>query len=279
MLPGTIQANPGINADFLRPYKGFGTIRSTNNEANSTYNGFQVGVNRRYSKGLLFGLAYTLSKSYDDGSAQRDVIPNAFDAHNLWGPSTFDTRHVAVINVVYDLPIFRNRTNLVGKTLGGWQISAVTQFQTGTPGTVATGDDFAGVGPGSGSQIWNVNGNPTLDNGKKAFSYANSDSNYWFATTNADGSPIFTRPAAGTFTTQRNRDIIYSPGFQNWNMALLKSFYVTEKQSVQFRFEAFNWSNHPNWNGADFNPTSATFGRVTGKGSERNLQLNLRYSF
>ena len=279
LLPGTIQANPGVNADFLRPYKGFGTIRSTNNEANSTYNGLQVGLTRRYTKGLLFGLAYTLSKSSDDGSGQRDVIPNTFDAHNLWGPSTFDTRHVAVINVVYDLPIFRNHATLVGKTLGGWQISAVTQFQTGTPNTVATGDDFAGVGPGSGSQIWNVNGNATLDNGNKAFSYANSDSNFWFATKNPDGSPIFTRPAAGTFTTQRNRDIIYSPGFQNWNMALLKSFYVTEKHSVQFRFEAFNWNNHPNWNGADFNPTSATFGKVTGKGSERNLQLNLRYSF
>ena len=44
------------------------------------------------------------------------------------------------------------------RLLGGWQVSGVTQFQTGTPGTVATGDDFAGVGTGSGSQFWQLNG-------------------------------------------------------------------------------------------------------------------------
>ena len=62
-------------------------------------------------------------------------------------------------------------------------------------------------------------------------------------------------------------------------MALFKSFRIAERQAVQFRFEAFNWLNHPNWSGVDTGPTSATFGKVTGKSSERNLQLSLRYSF
>jgi hypothetical protein len=48
---------------------------------------------------------------------------------------------------------------------------------------------------------------------------------------------------------------------------------------VTFKFEAFNWINHPNWGGVDTNPTAATFGKITGKSSERNLQLSLRYSF
>ena len=60
---GTLQANPGVNPDFLRPYKGFGPIRITNNDANSTYNGFQVGVNARFSDGLSFGAAYTTVES------------------------------------------------------------------------------------------------------------------------------------------------------------------------------------------------------------------------
>ena len=79
-------------------FKGFNIIRVTNNDANSMYNGFQVGVNRRFTKGFSFGVAYTLSKSEDDGSAQRDIIPNAYDGSNLWGPSTFDRRHVLVVN-------------------------------------------------------------------------------------------------------------------------------------------------------------------------------------
>ena len=48
---------------------------------------------------------------------------------------------------------------------------------------------------------------------------------------------------------------------------------------MQFRAEFFNLPNHPNWGGVDGNPTSATFGMVTGKGSQREIQLSLRYSF
>ncbi|MBK5291888.1 MAG: carboxypeptidase regulatory-like domain-containing protein [Acidobacteriia bacterium] len=275
LTPGTTFANPGINVDFLRPYAGFGAIRITNNEANSRYNGFQLGINRRFTRGFAYGFAYTYSKSSDNGSAQRDVIPNAFDANNLWGPSTFDTRHVAVINFMYELPILRGNTELLGKLLGGWQITGVTQFQSGTPGTVATGDDFAGVGTGSGSQIWNRNSDIVYT---KQFSPARNDPNFWFQPRNGS-TPIFTEPARGTFTNQLNRGLIYSPGFQNWNLGLFKNFLIREGHALQLRFEAFNWINLPNWNGVDTNPRSATFGKVTEKSSERNIQLTLRYSF
>ncbi|MBI3653067.1 MAG: TonB-dependent receptor [Acidobacteria bacterium] len=279
LQPGTVQANPGINPDFLRPFKGFGVIRVTNNDANSIYHGLQVGVTRRFTNGLSYGLAYTYSKSEDDGSAQRDVIPNAFDAKALWGPSDFDRRHVMVLNVIYALPFFRDHSSWRGKALGGWTFSAVSQFQTGTPISIRTGDDFAGVGPGSGAQFWLVNGNPNLSRGDRKFSNSTSDQNFWFLPKNADGTPIFTPPAAGTFSTQRFRNFLYNPGFQNHNLGLFKDFYIAENHKLQFRFEAFNWPNHPNWNGPDTNPRSATFGKVTTKSSERNLQFALKYSF
>ncbi|HYO83412.1 MAG TPA: hypothetical protein VES20_18560, partial [Bryobacteraceae bacterium] len=95
-------------------------------------------------------------------------------------------------------------------------------------------------------------------------------------------------PAPGTFSSQ-TRNQFYGPGFQNWNLALFKSFGVTEGSHLQFRAEAFNFPNHPNWGGAngqgttgggvDNNPRSATFGKVTLKGGERNVQLSLRYTF
>jgi hypothetical protein len=280
LQPGTVQANPGINPDFLRPFKGFGTIRVTNNDANSIYHGLQLGINRRFTNGLSFGLAYTLSKSWDDGSAQRDVIPNAFDASALWGPSDFDRRHVMVVNAIYELPFLKERSSLMGKILGGWTISAVSQFQTGTPISIRTGDDFAGVGPGSGAQFWLVNGNPELPKSERNFSNTTSDPNFWFLPKNPlNGTATFIRPTLGTFNTDRVRGILYNPGFQNHNLGLFKDFYITEGQKFTFRFEAFNWPNHPNWNGADTNPTSATFGKITSKSSERNLQFALRYSF
>src|SRR5882724_7239479 len=131
-------ANPLVNLNALRPYLGFGSIRQTDNVASSRYNSLQLAWNRRFTDGLMFGVSYTLSKSMDDGSNQRDVVPDTYDTSMLWGPSEFDARHIVVINYLYELPFFRDRAKLTGKLLGGWQISGITQFQTGLPCSVAS---------------------------------------------------------------------------------------------------------------------------------------------
>jgi len=289
-----VAANPGVNLNALRPYKGFGSIRRTDNVASSMYNSLQIAWNRRFTGGLLFGVSYTLSKSMDSGSNQRDVVPNTYDTSMLWGPSEFDARHIVVFNYLYDLPFFRNHSNWTGKLLGGWQISGVTQFQTGLPCSVAGAADYAGVGLdsnfgcGVNGQYWMINGNPKIL-GQFAPAGGPSDPHQWFAIKNPDGSAIFTQPPAGTFNTQHVRDLIYQPGFQNWNLGLFKAIPVNERVRFQFRAEAFNFINHPNLGGGsgggvNFNPTSSNFGKVTTKGGgvgggERNLQVSLRLEF
>ena len=290
-----VAANPGVNLNALRPYKGFGSIRETDNVASSMYNSLQVAWNRRFGDTFQFGVSYTLSKSMDNGSNQRDVVPDTYDTSMLWGPSEFDARHIAIINYLYQLPFFRTQKGFAGKALGGWQISGITQFQTGLPcSVIAPNVDYAGVGQdanwgcGGNGQFWVVHGDPKIIGtfGPKG---------QWFATTNPDGTPIFTAPAPGTFNTQRVRNLIYQPGYQNWNMGLFKTFPVNERFRFQFRAEAYNVWNHPNWcansgcNGTTnigLNPTNtATFGKVLAKGSgssgqgERNLQLSLRFEF
>ena len=276
---GTLQANPGINADSLRPYKGYNIIRVTNNDANSMYHSLQVGLERRFTKGFAYSFAYTLSKSQDDGSAQRDVVPNAYDVRNLWGPSTFDRRHQVVISFAYQLPIFRDQTKLSGKLLGGWVASGVSQMATGNPITIGTGDDFAGVGPGSGAQLWLFSQTPEI---KAQYANNNTDPNYWFNPFTSNGTTgIFTRPAAGTISNQKGRGLFYNVGFQNHNLRLTKEFVIKESHALQFVVEAFNWLNHPNWNGPDTNPNNlaTTFGKITTKSGERQMQVALRYSF
>jgi len=285
LLPGA--ANP-CKVDAFRPYQGYGSIRETDDVANSMYNSLQVAWNRRFSGGLQFGVSYTLSKSMDDGSNQRDVIPNTYDPGMMWGPSEFDARHILVFSYLYDLPIFKNRSNLSGKLLGGWQVSGVTQFQTGLPCGAAHATDYARVGLdsnfgcGVNGQYWTVNGVPKIIG-------TFGSSGQWFSTKNPDGSSIFVVPANGTFNHARVRDLIYQPGFQNWNLGLFKSFPIDEQRGFQFRAEAFNFINHPNWGGGsgggvNFDPTSSNFGKVTTKGGgvgggERNLQLSLRAYF
>ena len=279
LMPGTLQKNPGLNSNYLRPYGGYYSILMAVNDTRSRYDAFEVGLTRRFTRGLSFGLAYTYSASYDNASSQGDLRPNAYDTSNLWGRSSFDTPHVMVVNFIYDLPFLKNNTSMLGKLAGGWQLAGVSQFQSGTPATISTGDDFAGVGPGSGNQIWNVNGDFKLTGGDRKFSNGVGDQNYWFSVKNPDGSSIFTAPAAGTFTTQSNRGIIRQPGFQNWNLGLHKTFRITERQRLRFQVEAFNWINHPNWSAPNTNPTAGTFGKITAKSSQRNLQFALRYSF
>ena len=281
---GAIQANPGVNANALRPYKGFGPIRETYNDANSLYNAFQLELNRRFTNGLGFGFAYTLSKCSDSGSAQRDVIPDAYDASFLWGPCNFDTRQIAVINFIYKLPFFERSGARALKTIaGGWQLSGVTQFQTGTPGSVQTGDDFAGIGPGSGNNIayfWKYANFGQGGSYPKQFAFnGNSDPAQYLTVRDSSGNLLFTQPAAGTIVKDRIRNYFYNPGFQNWNLGLFKNFAITEKQNFLMRFEAFNWINHPNWDGINGDPRSQAFGKVTTKNSQRQLQISLRYSF
>ncbi len=253
-------------------------------DANSMYNALQVAWNRRFASGLSFGFSYTLSKSMDGSSVYRQLVPDTYNTSNLWGPSEFDSRHAVAINYVYALPFFKDGTTVPGKLLGGWQISGVNQFQTGTPCGVGSANDYAGVGEvgvfgcGNAGQFWTINGTPTIQG---QFSNSASSPTQYFAVTNSSGAPIFSPPAAGTFNLQPHvRDSIYGPGFQDWNLGLFKKFPLNERTGFEFRAEAFDVNNHPNWSAPSFNPTSATFGKVTAKSTlSRNLQLSLRFYY
>ena len=117
------------------------------------------------------------------------------------------------------------------------------------------------------------------------------DPNFWFRIANTDGTPIFTKPANGTIVTDNFRNLLYNPGFQNHNLGLHKEFAFKERHRFTFRVEAFNWLNHPNWGNPNNNPNDivieagkvnlarSTFGKISGKGGNRELQFALRYQF
>jgi len=281
--PAVVAANPGVSIDALRPYLGYNSIRETDNVANTKYNALQISWNKRLSHGLLFGAAYTLSKSMDNGSNQRDIIPDSYNASNLWGPSEFDARHVFIANFLYELPFYKHATNFGTRLLGGWQISGIFQAQTGTPCSIGKSNDYAGVGVDGSmcgiGEYWVMNGSVKYPGN---FDAANGAlGNYWFTPTNPDGTKIFTAPPSGTFNLQPGiRDTIYNPGFLNFNAGLFKKFVITERYGLQFRAEAFDATNHPNLGGANETPDSKLFGQITSKtGDVRNLQLSLRFYF
>lgn len=141
------------------------------------------------------------------------------------------------------------------------------QVQSGAPFSVRFGQDYAGVGPGSGSQFWNQVGDP-LQVERTKF----TDSAVWF------NRNAFAQPAPGTFGKQP-RNGLRHPGFWGWNLSVLRRFRITERQAFDFRWEAFNVLNHPTLGGANSNPTSGTFGLVTSKTGNRTMQVVLQYHF
>jgi hypothetical protein len=281
-LAGALQANPGINVNFLRPYKGFAAIQEEESVVNSMYNSLQISFSRPFKNGLMLGVSYTLSKSMDGSSNYRDIVPDTYNTSNLWGPSEYDTRHALLINYIYQLPFLKTSARLSGKLLGGWEIAGAMQFQTGTPCGIGTNNDFAGVGEFGSfgvsncpeGQFWVLNGPVTINKGAFAGPVTTSASPRYFT---VNVSP----PPAGSFNLQHGvRDSIYAPGLQDWNIGLLKSFPVTEKTFFQFRAEAYDFINHPNLSAPNWVPTSGQFGMITGKTSlARNLQLSLRFQF
>ena len=266
LFPGTIQANTGINVNALRPFLGLGILGLSENSGVSMYHGLQVSVERRFAAGFQFGLAYTLSRSEDNGSSLTDVLPDSYNDRNYYGRSDFDRTHVLILSSIYEIPFLKGSSSWSRRLLGNWELSGVFQAQSGTMFSVRKNVDYAGVGAGSGNQFWNLVGDPSLE--PTSF----TDSATYF------NKAAFAQPAAGTFGVQ-GRNLLRNPGFWNTDVGLRKEFYVTEAQHLQLRWEIFNLFNHPNWGGANSDPTSGSFGLVTSKSGNRVLQLALKYIF
>jgi len=288
--PGTTSL-PGYNGKNLaayRPYKGFNFIDLEYSGANESYNSLQTSYQVHFGAISEIGAAYTWAKDMDSGSNYHTIVPDTYNTSNLWGPSENDIRNTFTVNFVYAVPLFQGQTTLAGKLLGGWILSGSGQAQNGVPCSIGTGtsNDYAGVGATGSFNCFSNPGSFWVQTGKISYkhSYAGpsgkAGSAQWFKTQNGS-TAIWTQPPAGTFNLQKNiRDNVYGAGELQWNLALIKTFRIYKANELQFRAEAYDVFNHPDWNNPNTNPTSSQFGEITGKGGQaRNLQLGLRYQF
>ena len=164
-------------------------------------------------------------------------------------------------NTSGDVPIGKNMKGGGKAILGGWQLSGITRFQSGSPLTVYAPGDVAGIG--AGGQRPNAIASP---DGSKTLAS-------WFNTS------AFAQATRGTFGNA-SVGIIRGPGINNWDMALYKTFPLpTERLSMQFRAQFFNIFNHTQYAGVDTGLGSGSFGRVVSARSPRVIQLALELQF
>ena len=206
------------------------------------YNGLQVDLTRRFSRGLQFRGAYTFSKSLDEGSSLANAISgttnaftmNPFQPHWDYGLSSFDIRHSATLNATYDLPFSAKSHSFLNRVISQWQASAIATLQSGLPFSPQLG--FNPTNDGNTR-------NPIRPSWNPAFTgdVITGNPNQYY------NPNAFIVPSPGTYGTA-GRDVLTGPGLKDLDLSLGKRIPIRERMNLQFRAEVFNILNHTNFN-------------------------------
>src|SRR5579871_6310703 len=274
----------------------FASVDYKSDIGSSTYNGLGLALERRLSQGLEFQARYTWSHSINDGSVGGGESSGPENVNCLAcdkGPSIFDIRNNVAVNAVYQLPFgpgkpFVNAPGVMGKIIGGWELSGISLWHTGHPLTVfmdpgkntITNPNSPFVGlpdtyllPDGNDQTNQrpdiIPGVPlTLPNQHPAVGtnpglpYINAAA---FQAPPVDANGNFTR-----FGNEPNGAIRALPYWQI-DLALIKDTKLTERASLEFGVQVFNIFNHvqfgdPGALNLAYDPTATTTGSLAPEG-------------
>jgi hypothetical protein len=285
-LPALINGTGNYNTAPGLPFPGFHSIRPSVNEANSHYNGLQLDVNSQISRDLSFRAFYTYSRTIDPttGGNGGGDLANVSNPYLGWkydiGPGGYDRTHNAVVNFIYDIPVFRNNSSRLVKTVaGGWTVSGIVTMESGVPINIQLNGNQGGNGLPNATNRPNLTGKISYPNqvtsGDHVIQYINPD--------------VFSLPTLGAFG-DLGHNAVRGPGRDNWNLSLFKSFVFSETRGsrLEFRVETFNTWNHTQFNqignGISFKSdgtrdTTTNFGQFTSAFDPRILQLALKLYF
>ncbi len=288
------------NHALYEPGNIFASVGTQSSRGVSSYNSFQVSLNKRFSRGLQFLAAYTWSHSVDIGSSYEDSgttasgISRSVDPYDFAlsrGDSSFDARHRFVVSYEYELPRVSSHWNNVFSryVMDGWRLTGITTLQTGFPITIGdtgyrslTCDSFRFY------KCWdspNVNGSLALYDPRNAalVNTAKTPTNtaalpYYYFNPNA-----FSLEPFGTLGNE-GRNNFHGPGINNTDLALTKLVNLSETRRIELRLESFNTFNHTQFQFSssiisfqDIN--SSNFGRVLTAAQGRVVQFGAKFYF
>jgi hypothetical protein len=249
---------------LLRQYSQFSSVQILGDPAGySWYHSLQMRLERRFSNGFTLQSSYTWSKAMEATEFLNSADPMPTEVI-----ASLDRTHRLTGSGIWEIPVGRKRHfgasmhPVLNFIAGGWQLSGLYQHQSGAP-------------LGFGNRIFNGDLHGiVLPNDKRSV-------NQWFTPaaaagfeTNSSrqlGSNLRTFPVRFSATRGPNQD--------KWDFAILKEFKVRENLACQFRAETFNALNHPNLYDPNTDPTSASWGVISGQDTPRSWQLSLKLVF
>jgi hypothetical protein len=261
-----------------QPVPEFGNIQFMTGKVSSNYHSMSAKLTRRMSGGLTYLAGYTFAKSIDNGSGIRTLGTDQLKPQDgicfscERGLSIFDTRQRFVSSVLYDLPVGKGRrfinNGIASALIGGWQFGSIVTMSTGFPLNIATGRDQSNTGHGYDRPNAVAGQSVDLDSSQRI-------TGRWFNTQAVVLQPLGTYGNLG-------RNVATGPGIFSVDFSTLKRFNITERRYLQFRFEAFNVLNHPNFGDPNTSLSANSFGTITdtrGGINMRELQFSLKLVF
>ncbi|MBV9082837.1 MAG: TonB-dependent receptor [Acidobacteriaceae bacterium] len=241
-------------------------------QVSSNYHSLQVSLNRHYTSGVTLTTSYTFGKSlgYAEENSENSSGPDFYvDFRRNYGPADFDRRHIFNQSIIYNLPFGKGRrffqNGPANVLLGGWQITGVWEIMTGTP---LHFDCSCTVNTPGNRQT------PELVAPFKKLYGVNTD--FWFDPASfADPSALFGTSRFGNV----GRYVASGPGFFNLDAALFRNIHVTERFNLEFRTDWYSATNTPHFNNPDVKLGDSNFGKTTGAGGARAIDLGLKLTF
>ncbi|HUI55006.1 MAG TPA: TonB-dependent receptor [Bryobacteraceae bacterium] len=254
--------------DSASGWSGSGGVLEQNlNIGSSYFNSLNVRVQKRLSHGISFVTNYIYSRLIE-----RMTWLNDSDPAPEKRISTIDHPHRVVVAMSYDVPFGRGRAHSIQSrfldaVIGGWTLNNVYTWQIGAPIAWENGSSSS---PGDyvyfGAPI--ILNNREVGPGQKAFNTTAFDTNA------ADALQYHLRTFPTTFSSLR------MDGILQWDPSLLKRISITEKSSLELRFEAYNALNRPTFAAPSTTASNSAFGTITATANRfRTIQLGARLVF
>jgi hypothetical protein len=259
-----------VNARRKWPFYGTDTFFGTD-LGRGNYNGLQVKFEQRMTNGLQMLLAYTLSKTMDNGenTYYYGSPQDSYDVNADYGVSDADRRNIFSSEAIYELPFGKNKEwlnqGIASYIAGGWQLNAIGRMQSGNPVVLQATGDPANIGNSLTTYARpDLVGNPHV---------AHPSGEQWFNQA-AFSQPVYSYGDAG-------RGLIYNPWYENLDASIFKNTPIHKDMYLQLRLEAFNALNLIMRGGVDGTYTNnPTFGQIHSIGSTpRQLQFGAKLYF
>ncbi len=279
---GTLAARDVQRRFLLRPFPQFDDVSAqAASGGTSIYHSFQLKAEKRLSRSLAFLAAYTNAKLIEDASSanaqgfgQIATRQNIYDRRAERAISPNDISQRLVFSYIYELPFGRGRllgrdwNRVADALLGGWQINGITTFQTGFPLSIDAPNTC---------NCFNSALRPNISGSAELSGPVVERLTRYFDTS------VFSQPAQFSFgNAPRTLPDVRAPGMRNWDFSLFKHFRARERWSVQFRAEAFNLFNTPQFGAPNqgFGNLGRGFGEITSQAnSPRQVQFALKVLF